>query len=81
MDKENRDYLSTLEVAKILGISSYTIAGWRCREFGPPCQKIGGQWRYERSLLNAWIDEQKEKKNGQNNGQSPRNVGDMQKHD
>jgi hypothetical protein len=62
MDKRNRDYLSTLEVAKTLGISPFTIAGWRGRGFGPPCQKIGGQWRYERNLLNAWIDGQKEKK-------------------
>jgi predicted DNA-binding transcriptional regulator AlpA len=56
MEGQEREYLSVADVGKLCGVSKYTVANWRREGTGPPCLKIGGTWRYEKSAVYQWID-------------------------
>lgn len=53
--------LTAKEVADFLGLSVRTLATWRVRRSdGPPFIKLGGRAiRYDRSDLEAWIEDQR----------------------
>jgi len=57
MEVQEREYLSVADVSRVCGVSKQTVSNWRRREIGPPCQKIGGTWRYEKAALHQWIDD------------------------
>ena len=57
---DEREYLSAEKVSLICGVSPYTVAYWRREKLGPPCVKIGGTWRYEKTELYKWIDQRKD---------------------
>lgn len=48
-------YLTTNQVADILGLTPGTLRSWRIRKQGPPYLKIGVLCRYDESELNEWI--------------------------
>jgi excisionase family DNA binding protein len=52
--------LSIADVADLLGVSRWTLYGWRCRREGPPGLKIGGRVRYRPDDLEQWIEEHRE---------------------
>jgi transposase len=60
-------YLSTEEVAQLLGFSVRTVTLWFNQwhetggQQGIPGFKVGKSWRVERKELNVWIAEQKGK--------------------
>ena len=47
------------EVAKLLRVSTVTLARWAMRGIGPSFVKLnGGRWLYPRDKLEQWIEEQ-----------------------
>lgn len=65
----DRPYLSTADVADIVGVSRDTLEKWRARGYGPPWYRLPGQRRgsdgrtarrivprYKRSDVNDWIE-------------------------
>ena len=52
---EERDYLTTVEVAEKLGLTAQTIRNWRGAEKGPPHHGITPRTvRYNRKAFNTW---------------------------
>ncbi|NKW91930.1 helix-turn-helix domain-containing protein [Rhodobacteraceae bacterium R_SAG9] len=54
--KEDELYLSSAEVARLLGISLRTLGKMRRRIDGPPAVRINARvFRYRRSELDCWL--------------------------
>lgn len=43
------------EASDYLGVNKDTIRNWIKKENGIPANKIGRQWKFKRSELDAWI--------------------------
>ena len=54
------DVMTRADVAKLMQVHANVI-GRYIRELGFPAHKIGGEWRFLRSEVLAWIADQKEK--------------------
>ncbi len=54
----NENLFTTRDVARLLGVSEYTVTSWRRpgRNLGPEYVKIGGQVRYRESSVRAYIE-------------------------
>lgn len=52
------DLMSRADVARLLGVSIRTVAGWAQRGTGPAFRRIGRRAIYRRSDVNAWFLEQ-----------------------
>lgn len=52
--QRKRDWLNTKEVASLLDVSHWTLRSWRRRQQGPPCYRMQGSIRYDRSEVEAW---------------------------
>ncbi|MDQ3756495.1 MAG: helix-turn-helix domain-containing protein [Actinomycetota bacterium] len=50
------ELLTVAELAKEFKISPRTVYDWRYRRVGPPALKVGGQLRYRRRDVEAWLD-------------------------
>lgn len=48
--------LDPVEVGRVLGIPTATLANWRCAGTGPPFLRVGRHVRYRHGDLDAWID-------------------------
>lgn len=49
--------ISSVQLAKILGVRAGTVRQWRVRKIGPrPLRLPGGGWRYEPAVILAWYD-------------------------
>lgn len=58
------NYLSTREVADLLGMSPHTINRWRYEGTGPKFVRIGSKvCRYRAEDVEQWINEQEEGNN------------------
>jgi predicted site-specific integrase-resolvase len=57
MSVKSPKYLSTKQVADILGISQVTARRWRVEKKGPPYQKIGWLCKYEIKAFYKWIEQ------------------------
>ena len=52
--------LDTYEAARYLGLKNPgTLCNWRTDKKGPPFVRIGGNVRYLKTDLNAWLDDQR----------------------
>ena len=51
---EETDYLNTLQAARIVGLSTKTLARYRVKGKGPVFLRLGGRVRYLREDLDAW---------------------------
>jgi excisionase family DNA binding protein len=51
------------EVAEYLGVSTDTLYS-HLREWGIPAFKLGNNWRFKKTLLDQWMEEQSQPKNG-----------------
>lgn len=49
-----RVWLSTPQVADLLGVSERTLRRWRANKEGPPFRLFGSQIRYHRTHLAQW---------------------------
>lgn len=43
------------DAADYLGIKPVTLRGWLRKDKGVPAHKIGKQWKFKRSELDAWV--------------------------
>ena len=50
-----RRFYSERDLAGVLGVSTKTLQGWRCRSLGPPWRKFCGAVRYDASEFDAWV--------------------------
>jgi excisionase family DNA binding protein len=53
------ELLTEAEAAKLLTVSTVTLARWRREGTGPPWFRVGGRFRYRRDELLAWLEEQR----------------------
>ena len=59
LQERNRgqDWLPTPVVAAMLGMKPQTLEKWRCEGKGPPFRRFSRKVvRYERALVQAWIE-------------------------
>lgn len=49
------DFLNTKQVSELLGVEPITLAIWRHRNRGPSYVKIGGNVRYYRKDIDAYL--------------------------
>ena len=55
--KLNNDdnWISLDDAAEYLGVKAITIREWIRKNNGIPAHKIGKQWKFKRSELDAWV--------------------------
>lgn len=51
----NDKWIGVEEVADYLGVKPATIRDWIKKQTGIPAHKIGKQWKFKKSDLDAWI--------------------------
>ncbi len=51
----NDKWIGLEEAAEYLGVKPITIREWIRKANGIPAHKIGKQWKFKRSELDAWI--------------------------
>lgn len=51
----NDNWINVEEAAEYLGIKPVTLRGWLRSDKGVPANKIGKQWKFKRSELDAWV--------------------------
>ena len=57
MDEQYIDnYISIDEAAEYLGIKTVTLRNWLKKDVELPAKKIGKQWKFKRSELDAWVN-------------------------
>ena len=49
------DFLTAGELSDLLRVHQSTLARWRAANQGPAWVEVGGQFRYARDEVNAWI--------------------------
>ena len=54
--------MSILDLSEMLGIPVETLYGWRHRGEGPRGYRIGRHVRYRRSSVEAWLEEQADRR-------------------
>jgi len=52
--RQGRDWITSKEVASLLGISVFTIRSWRHRGVGPPVYRMNSAIRYDREEVLDW---------------------------
>ncbi len=48
-------WISLDEAAEYLGVKPITVREWIRKDNGIPAHKIGKQWKFKRSELDAWV--------------------------
>ncbi len=51
----NDKWIGVEEVANYLGVKPATVRDWIKKQTGIPAHKIGKQWKFKKSDLDAWI--------------------------
>jgi excisionase family DNA binding protein len=64
MSTEEHEILTLEEVATYLRLKPQTIYKW-AQEGRIPAAKLGKEWRFRRSVLDRWLDEQMSSGNGE----------------
>lgn len=58
-NNSNKDrYVTTLELAKLVGLHPTTLARWRTLRQGPPYTKLGHKVLYRLDAFYSWLDNQ-----------------------
>lgn len=56
MLEQNIDkWIGIEDAAEYLGVNKDSIRNWMKKESGIPAHKIGKQWKFKKSELDAWI--------------------------
>lgn len=56
MDQSYTDkWINIDEAADYLGIKTVTLRGWIKKDASIPAHKVGKQWKFKRSEIDAWI--------------------------
>ena len=51
----SNNWISIDEAAAYLGVKSVTVRDWIRKDKGIPAHKIGKQWKFKVSELDAWV--------------------------
>ena len=51
----NDKWINIDEAAAYLGVKPVTVRGWIRKDKGMPTHKIGKQWKFKISELDAWV--------------------------
>lgn len=51
----NENWIGIEEAAEYLGVKASTVRDWIRKGKGMPAQKIGKQWKFKCSELDAWV--------------------------
>jgi len=51
----NNKWINIDEAATYLGVKSVTVRDWIRKDKGIPAHKIGKQWKFKVSELDAWV--------------------------
>ena len=51
----NDKWINIYEAATYLGVKSVTVRDWIRKDKGIPAHKIGKQWKFKVSELDAWV--------------------------
>ena len=51
----NEKWINIDEAATYLGVKSVTVRDWIRKDKGIPAHKIGKQWKFKVSELDAWV--------------------------
>ena len=54
-ENSTEKWISLEEAAEHLGVKPVTIRDWIRKEKGIPAHKIGRQWKFKLSELDAWV--------------------------
>jgi len=52
----NDKWINLEEAAEYLGVKPITIRDWIRKNNGIPAHKIGKQWKFKKSELDAWVN-------------------------
>ena len=52
---QSESWIGIEEAAEYLGVKSATVRSWIRKGTGIPAHKIGKQWKFKRSELDAWV--------------------------
>ncbi|MDO4174942.1 MAG: helix-turn-helix domain-containing protein [Eubacteriales bacterium] len=55
-EKMNDKWIGIGEAADYLGVKPVTLRGWIRNAKGIPAHKIGKQWKFKCSELDAWVE-------------------------
>jgi excisionase family DNA binding protein len=53
------EWMTSKEVAALVGVTAPTVRSWKHRGSGPPCYVVVGAVRYRRSEVEAWLEAQR----------------------
>ena len=54
-EKISENWISIEEAAEYLGVKPVTLRSWIKKDNGIPAHKIGKQWKFKKSELDAWV--------------------------
>ena len=57
-ESDGEVFLSEPQLARLLGITIYSLQNWRRRDVGPPYARFGRSVRYHRGEVEAWVEAQ-----------------------
>lgn len=55
IEQNNDKWIGIEDAAEYLGVNKDSIRNWIKKESGIPAHKIGKQWKFKKSELDAWI--------------------------
>ncbi len=55
LEQNNDKWIGIKDAAEYLGVNKDSIRNWIKKESGIPAHKIGKQWKFKKSELDAWI--------------------------
>lgn len=63
MADNNEKWINIDEAAEYLGVKPGTVRGWLRKDKNIPAHKIGKQWKFKLSELDAWVKKWKKCRN------------------
>lgn len=55
LEQNDDKWIGIKDTAEYLGVNKDSIRNWIKKESGIPAHKIGKQWKFKKSELDAWV--------------------------
>ena len=55
LEQNDAKWIGIEDTAEYLGVNKDSIRNWIKKESGIPAHKIGKQWKFKKSELDAWV--------------------------
>lgn len=56
MSEVTEKWININEAAEHLGVKPGTVRGWLQKNIGIPAHKVGKQWKFKYSEIDAWVE-------------------------